>query len=242
MVSHALGLISEALTSAVAPDPATALGGVLERLLPAVQGARWASITSCHSTDDQPSTAAATARPALDADVIQYASGQGPSLEASQGVVVLAGDAELASRWPDFAYEARRATPVRAVLSHPVPAPAEPAAVNFYGDDPAALTAAAVPAAAVGASVVGVALAGLAARSRADNLQVALTSSRQMGAAIGIVMARSRCTYEQAFADIRAVSQRAHRKMRDLAEDVILTGALPDLPAPQRDADVSAAG
>jgi hypothetical protein len=39
-------------------------------------------------------------------------------------------------------------------------------------------------------------------------------------------MAQYRCSYDEAFERIRSASQRAHRKIRDLAEDIVLTGAL----------------
>jgi AmiR/NasT family two-component response regulator len=38
------------------------------------------------------------------------------------------------------------------------------------------------------------------------------------------------CTEEHAFDLLRTASQRQHHKLRDVAEEVILTGALPELP------------
>jgi hypothetical protein len=60
------------------------------------------------------------------------------------------------------------------------------------------------------------------------NLQLALASNRRIGTAIGILMAHRRITDSAAFELLREASQRDHRKLRDIAEDVILTGALPD--------------
>jgi hypothetical protein len=40
-------------------------------------------------------------------------------------------------------------------------------------------------------------------------------------------MARSRCTYEQGFATLRAASQRTHRKLRDVADEIVFTGDVP---------------
>jgi hypothetical protein len=65
---------------------------------------------------------------------------------------------------------------------------------------------------------------------QAANLQVALLTSRQIGAAIGILMAAHRVTEDAAFGMLRRASQGSHRKLRDVAEDVIDTGWLdPDL-------------
>ena len=40
-------------------------------------------------------------------------------------------------------------------------------------------------------------------------------------------MHRDRLTYEQGFDELRLASQYTHRKLRDIAEDVLVTGALP---------------
>ncbi|HZZ97211.1 MAG TPA: ANTAR domain-containing protein [Jatrophihabitantaceae bacterium] len=70
-----------------------------------------------------------------------------------------------------------------------------------------------------------------AERRRADetaaNLQIALASNRRIGTAVGILMARHRITDDTAFDLLRVTSQRTHRKLRDIADDVVLTGALP---------------
>ena len=59
------------------------------------------------------------------------------------------------------------------------------------------------------------------------NLQNALTSNRRIGTAVGILMAQRRITDTAAFELMRTASQHTHRKLRDIAEDVLLTGTLP---------------
>jgi DNA-binding response OmpR family regulator len=66
------------------------------------------------------------------------------------------------------------------------------------------------------------------AEERADNLERALASNRTIGTAMGIIMAHERVTSEQAFDRLRQCSQGANRKLRDVAEDVIFAGVLPD--------------
>lgn len=68
-----------------------------------------------------------------------------------------------------------------------------------------------------------------AERERTVNLQIALASSRQIGMAIGIVIERSGCTADDAFATLRRESQDANRKLRDIAGDIVLTGEVPGL-------------
>jgi len=64
------------------------------------------------------------------------------------------------------------------------------------------------------------------AEERASNLQKALASNRQIGVAMGVLMARQNLTEEQAFAVLREASQRGNRKLRDIADEVVLTGQL----------------
>ena len=65
-----------------------------------------------------------------------------------------------------------------------------------------------------------------AAQDEINGLQIALTNSRQISAALGIVMATHKVTMEEAFNILRIMSQHCHRKLRDVAADVILTGAV----------------
>ncbi|MGX7680559.1 GAF and ANTAR domain-containing protein [Jatrophihabitans sp. DSM 45814] len=65
---------------------------------------------------------------------------------------------------------------------------------------------------------------------RAQNLEVAVTSNRRIGIAIGILMTEYRIQEQEAFDMLRVFSQHQHHKIRDVAEDVILTGALPEWP------------
>jgi AmiR/NasT family two-component response regulator len=62
---------------------------------------------------------------------------------------------------------------------------------------------------------------------KVENLTVALESNREIGVAVGILMATHLLTAEQAFNRLRDVSQRRHRKLRDIAQHVVSTGELP---------------
>jgi hypothetical protein len=66
--------------------------------------------------------------------------------------------------------------------------------------------------------------------AKANNLHRALDSNREIGAAMGILMARHQLTSDQAFDLLRRTSQRAHRKIVAIAADVIETGELELLP------------
>jgi hypothetical protein len=75
--------------------------------------------------------------------------------------------------------------------------------------------------------LVELTVAGRRDRERATNLEIALDSNRQIGIAIGILMARDLVTADQAFDRLRDASQRTHRKLRSIADDVVNTGQLP---------------
>ena len=66
------------------------------------------------------------------------------------------------------------------------------------------------------------------ARERITNLERALTNSRTIGTAIGIVMERRKVSTEQAFTILARASQHSNRKLADLAADIAYTGQLPE--------------
>ena len=57
-----------------------------------------------------------------------------------------------------------------------------------------------------------------------EHLEAALGSCRRIGAAIGIVMCATKVTEDEAFATISAISQRRNIKLRNIADDIVLTG------------------
>jgi hypothetical protein len=65
--------------------------------------------------------------------------------------------------------------------------------------------------------------------TRAANLELALASNRDIGVAIGILMSLRKITRQHAFDELREVSQRTHRKLRDIALYVAETGTIQTL-------------
>ncbi|WP_020143337.1 ANTAR domain-containing protein [Terracoccus sp. 273MFTsu3.1] len=65
-----------------------------------------------------------------------------------------------------------------------------------------------------------------AAESRALQLETALAHSRDIGAAIGILMALRRVTREQAFDQLRRASMERNVKLHVLALEVVETGRI----------------
>jgi signal transduction histidine kinase/DNA-binding response OmpR family regulator/PAS domain-containing protein len=72
------------------------------------------------------------------------------------------------------------------------------------------------------------------AEDKAANLEKALSSNRHIGAAMGILMAQLKVTDDQAFDMLRKASQTRHRKLRDIAEEVMVTGEISPVQPPPR--------
>jgi ribosomal protein L12E/L44/L45/RPP1/RPP2 len=68
----------------------------------------------------------------------------------------------------------------------------------------------------------------VALQEKIANLQIALNSNRQIGAAIGILMHRYKVDYDAGFELLRDASQHTQTKLREVAEGVLRTGDLPD--------------
>lgn len=71
---------------------------------------------------------------------------------------------------------------------------------------------------------------GLISSEQAAHLEIALHTARTIGAAIGIVMTRLSVSEVGAFELLKRASQDSHRKLRLVAEDVVLTGDASGLP------------
>lgn len=80
----------------------------------------------------------------------------------------------------------------------------------------------------IGLMVASHAAVALASARREANLRVALDTSRTIGEAIGIVMARHRTTETAAFELLLQASQTTNTKLRDVAQTVTQTGDIPD--------------
>jgi ANTAR domain len=152
---------------------------------------------------------------------------EGPGLEpVERNDLVHLPDLEADTRWPVFSRQARDLGIRSVVATRSALSPRGQVALTLYADRPDAFTADDLQTAMILGSFTGLTLEHDRQRTRAANLEVALETNRHIGTAIGILMARQMLTSEQAFQRLREVSQRQHRKLRDVAEDVARTGEL----------------
>jgi hypothetical protein len=73
---------------------------------------------------------------------------------------------------------------------------------------------------------------GMLSQEHIAHLEEALRSSRTIGAAMGIIMAGRGVTEQEAFAVLKKASSLENRKLRLIAEDLVLTGDVDGLPKP----------
>lgn len=108
--------------------------------------------------------------------------------------------------------------------------------LRFLFRDGAAQSSTVVSVAAAFATHAMLALDRAALQFQVTNLRAALSNSRAIGTAIGILMARHSLRSDGAFEMLRTASQHQNRKLHDLAVDVCETGEIPPTPAPLRSA------
>ncbi|MGX7677784.1 GAF and ANTAR domain-containing protein [Jatrophihabitans sp. DSM 45814] len=209
-------------------DNAAALHRMVELAVKHVDGCSWASITVLRGK--QAHTLAASDPVAARADALQYELNEGPCVQAAEDDAdYLLFDVANEPRWPRFAAAVAEQTPVRSVLSFQLLAE-ESAALNLFADEPAAFGDEAINTATIFAAHASSLVALHDAEGHAANLESALHSNREIGVALGVLMAHHKVRQDEAFSLLRTASQNLHVKLRDVAAEVVETGALPDLP------------
>jgi GAF domain-containing protein len=200
---------------------------VTEAALATVTGCEHAAISLLDRHGGVVSVAATDVVPAA-VDRIQYETGHGPCLNAitTQERCALK-DLATDDIWADFSRPAA-ALGVRSMLSFPLSDGHETlGALNLYADAPDAFDAYATELGAVLAVHAGLAMAHARSRERCAELEQALGSSREIGMALGVVMASRGVTSDVAFDMLRRASRRQNRKVREIAADVVETGQTP---------------
>ena len=168
-------------------------------------------------------------------DRIQYELRHGPCVDAILSDNLFnAGDLRVDPRWPEFGRRAAEEAGILSMLSfrlffEDADTAELLAALNLYASKPEAFDD--VDETVLGLVATHGALAVSAAQQqrRAEGLAAAVQSNRDIGAALGVLMARLLVTREQAFNLMRIASQRSNRKLRDVAQDVLDSGTLPFL-------------
>jgi GAF domain-containing protein len=174
---------------------------------------------------------------AAQVDEVQYELDDGPCLHAMRdGRMVRVEDTANRAQWPEF--EAQAASHgIRSCLALPLSADGKPVgALNLYARNASAFgTAEARRAGDFADNASGALTLAMRMASRAaliEQLRSSLVSRTVIDQALGIVMARERCTQDRAFAILRSASQNNNIKLRDIASAIVtsVTGEPPQPP------------
>jgi GAF domain-containing protein len=196
----------------------------VDQLVESVPGADMASVTVLHGEAGETVASSNERVWAIDSD--QYATGDGPCMEASRTrEVVRVGVEEALERWPEFTRSARAAG-VASYLSCPLFIDDEFAgSLNLYSEQPHGFSDFDVALLKLYLTAASAAISNnrryARARGLAENLGKALDSRALIDQAIGVVMARRGIGPEQAFDELARESQNNNIKVRDLAARIV---------------------
>lgn len=171
-------------------------------------------------------TVAASNETVSEMDADQYATGEGPCVDASvNGHWFHAESLDHETRWPAFTPRAK-ALGINAILSNPLTACGRPVgALNIYSRSPAAFTLKEQELAATFANRASVILAAAGAdisdEELASRQREALQAREVIALAQGVIMVREGVDQERADATLRQSAQRSGRTARALAEEVV---------------------
>jgi signal transduction protein with GAF and PtsI domain len=169
---------------------------------------------------------AATDQTILDMDANQYATGEGPCVDASvEGRWFHVESLEQETRWPDFIPKAR-ALGINAILSSPLLAAERPVgALNIYSRTQSAFSEKEQELAAIFATEASIILRDAGADVPDDQLselmQAALESRQIVARAEGVIMEREGISAEDAFTALRNFSRSTNRPLVERAADVV---------------------
>ena len=187
-----------------------------------VEGCDHASLM-LRNNDGRFLTAAASDEVAELIDTYERELGEGPCLDAIVDDAVY-HDADLldGSPWPRLSARVLDTTPVRGMAGFRLlVGDQKTGALNLFCDRPGGLDAASVDQGIVLASFVTVALLAAHERQAANTLRAGLTSNREIGKAVGLLMAFHKISDDEAFSMLRKASQDMNIKLAEVARQVV---------------------
>jgi GAF domain-containing protein len=195
-----------------------------------VLGGEYASITSLRA--GRATTVAATSDVPERADKIQYATGQGPCLEAiGEHATFRVSDLRTDSRWPSFGQQAVAELGVRSTLAHVLPVENGVfGALNIYATSPSVFTQEHETLVAIFGTSAAHAVGSALHQDKIEHLERALRTSRRIGAALGILVSTNKISLDAAWEVLARASQDRNVKVSVLADEIIYSGSLDPLP------------
>lgn len=155
-------------------------------------------------------------------DKLESEADEGPCLDSIlEDSVQHDADITDGTKWRRLAELTLSRTPVRGMLGYQLlEGLGSRAAFNVFSDTPGALTEESVNVGAVLAAFTSVALAAADRQATAENLRKGLESNREIGKAVGLLMAAHSVSDAEAFEILRSASSRTNTKLAALASKI----------------------
>jgi transcriptional regulator with GAF, ATPase, and Fis domain len=186
-------------------------------------------VTGCHHASlmlrdgEEFCTAAASDDVARFIDEMERELGEGPCVDAIvDDPTYVAPDLSQPSDWPRLSARVLAETQVRGMAGFRMFAGDRTVgALNLFSDDPGGLTQQSVHQGMVLASFVTMAVLTAEQREAASSLREGLLSNREIGKAVGLMMAFHKVSDDDAFAMLRKASQDMNIKVAEVARQVV---------------------
>ncbi|HWU23534.1 MAG TPA: GAF and ANTAR domain-containing protein [Nocardioides sp.] len=175
------------------------------------------------SAGQRPELQATTDDVAAKVDRLEWECGEGPCVDA-----ILSDrfecDPDITQNpaWPKLAARVLRETPVRGMVGYRILMGGRKiGALNLFSDRPGELTQEGADAGAVLAAFASVAITAAGQKAEARTLRDGLASNREIGKAVGLLMATHSLGDEEAFAVLRQASTTLNRRLADIARQIV---------------------
>jgi transcriptional regulator with GAF, ATPase, and Fis domain len=187
-----------------------------------VPGCDHACVTTL-AAGQPPKLEATTDDVAARADRLEWETGEGPCVDAIL-TQRFEWDADLSHRptWPRFAKRLLEETPVRGMIGYRITVgDRKLGALNLMSDTPAALTQDSADVGAILAAFASVAMTAAVQRDEAASLREGIVSNREIGNAVGLLMATHHVSDTDAFDRLRRASSRLNVRLAEIARRLV---------------------
>ena len=211
-------------------DLDTVLAGIVQAAVELIPGAADASISLVTGRTIEAKIASGVLPRRVDA--LQSSTGQGPCLDAAYADrIVRVPDLSTETRWPAFCSGAVELG-ARSMLSLQLFVEGDRmGALNLFGARPDAFD---LESEQIGLLVAAHAAVAFADSQKISQLKEALMSRQLIGQAEGILMERYKLSAQQAFLVLTRASSSSNRKLREVAEDLTISGEIAGVKRPVR--------
>lgn len=168
-------------------------------------------------------TVAATSEVAARIDDLERRLGQGPCVDAiDEQQPRIEADLRAGSSWPQLAEAILAETPVRGVMAFRLLIDrTKVGALNLFSTTAGAFTTEAAGQASVLAAFASITATAVSREQDIASLRTGLVNNREIGTAVGLLMALQHLSADEAFDVLRRTSQQMNLKVADLARSLL---------------------